>query len=262
MENNNKIEEYRINGKNYRIDVFETASNENDYYLLGYLLGDGGLNKATHKRKARLFVTSTEKYIIEFFRDRYQPDSKINSKIPVNRTRNIVSKIESHRFTFSSKFEKTFKKYGLLSLKETRTFHNVKKEYFESFLLGLFDADGFFSWGRRKDRDRLWCTFGIVHPSFKMLTKLQKVLLERYGIPTSINIKSDERCYVLRTSSRFVCEELLEILYSKKPLVYNINKKQNCDNFLREQKLDVYDVDRSKRQSGRILSDNTNKIHF
>ena len=262
MENESKFEEYKINGKIYNINVFETANSKNDYYLLGYLLGDGGLNKATHKRKARLFITSTEKYIIEFFRNSYQPDSIINSRIPVNNTRNIVSKIESHRFTFSSKFEKTFKKYGILDIKENRTFHNIKKEMFPSFLLGLFDADGHFSWGKRKDRNRLWCAFGITHSSFNMLIKLQKILLEQYEIPTSINQKSDERCYVLKTGSLIMNEKLLKILYSAKPTVFNKTKYNNCNKFLDKLKSYDYDKHKSKRQSGRILSENANKKRF
>lgn len=262
MENDIKFEEYKINGKFYRINNFETAKDENDYYLLGYLLGDGGLNKATYKRKARLFISSINKEIIEFFRNRYQPDSNISSKIPVNKTRNMVSNTESHKFTFSSKFSKVFNKYGILTTKENRTFHNIKMKYFESFLLGLFDADGFFTWGKRKDRDRLWCTFGITHSSFDMLIKLQRILLENYGIPTSINQKGTERCYVLRTGSLVMCEKLLPILYSKKPIVYNYKKERNCNDFIEAIKHTNYDRHKSENQTGRILSTKTNKRHF
>lgn len=253
MENNIKFEEYIINGKKYKMNIFETAKTKEDNYLLGYLLGDGGLNRETHKRKARMYVSSIDKYIMEFFRDLYMPDAPITSRIPVNNTRDIVSGIESHRLQFSSKFTNTFNKYGLVSVKEHRTFHNIKKEFMTSFILGLFDADGCFTWGRRKDRNRLWCSFLITHPSLNMLSKLQSFILEEYGVPTAITPKGEENCYILRTSSLGMCEVLMNKLYSDKPNIYNVRKYDNYKNFLTILNTYSYDKEKSMSMAGRKI---------
>jgi hypothetical protein len=234
MENELKFKEYIINGKTYRMNIFETAKTREDNYLIGYLLGDGGINPETHKRNARLFVSSTEKYIIDFFKNNYCPDVIMDSRIPINKTRNIVSKIESHKINFSSKFSNVFKKYGLLSKKIDRTYHNIKKDNMNCFLLGLFDADGHISWGRRKDRNRLWCNYGITHPSLKMLTKLQRFFSDELGISTYISPKPNENCYVFRTSRREDIVTILEYMYVDTPVIFNKTKYENSMRYIKE----------------------------
>ena len=221
--------EYKINNKIYRLNLF-TSINKNEAYLLGYLLGDGGYCDFTHKRLARMFVSSSEKYIIEGFKTQFCPDTTINSKIPINKTRNIKSILESHILVFSSKFSEIFNKYGILSLKKTRTFHNIPKKLFPSFLLGLFDADGNFSWGVRRDRLRPWCQFKITHQNLNMLKKLQTYLISNYNISTFINIKHNEDCYILQISSIKDANKLMNIIYSKNNLIYN---KRKHESFLR-----------------------------
>jgi hypothetical protein len=229
--------EYKINNKIYKLNVFENISCSTDAYLIGYLLGDGGYHKETHKRKARLFISSTEKYIIEYFQKCYCPDSTILSKIPINKKRNIVSKIESHVLVFSSKFSETFKKYGLLSLKKERTYHNISKNYYSNFLLGLFDADGHFSWGKRKDRDRFWLTVGITHQNLNMLKKIQLFLLSNLNINSFIAPKKGEDCYILRLSNIEHCTIFLKYIYSGENLIYNKRKHNNYIDWLKAKSL-------------------------
>lgn len=226
------MKEYKINNKIYRLNLFNKLD-YNSSYLVGYLLGDGGYHLKTEKRKDRIFVSSTEKYIVEFFQNTYCPDNNILSKIPINKKRNIISKIESHVLIFSSKFSDVFRKYGLMSLKPQRTYHNINKDMFPSFLLGLFDADGNFSWGIRRDRNRLWCQFKITHPNQNMLKKLQKYLSEIYFISTFINIKHDENCFVLQCSSKESVEKIMNIIYQNRPDIYNYKKYKNYLEFLK-----------------------------
>lgn len=220
------MREYKINNKLYRLNLF-TSIQKNEAYLLGYLLGDGGYHSMTHKRLARMFVSSTEKYIVEFFKSTFCPDTTILSKVPVNKKRNIVSNKESHVLVFSSKFSEIFKLHGLLSLKTTRTFHNIPKNQFSIFLLGLFDADGNFSWGFRRDRNRLWAQFKITHPNLNMLKKLQVFLSKELGVSSFINPKAGENCYVLQVSSIAEVNKVLSYMYSNLPDVYNITKYNN-----------------------------------
>ena len=218
--------EYKINNKIYRLNLF-TFIQEKEAYLIGYLLGDGGYSNFTHKRLSRMFVSSTEKYIINGFKNQFCPDTSIVSKIPINKTRNIESKIESHVLMFSSKFSEIFKLYGILSLKTARTFHNIPKKYFSIFLLGLFDSGGNFSWGFRRDRNRLWAQFKITHPSLNMFKKLQTYLASELKVSTFITPKKDENCFVLQISSIPDVNILLNYMYSNLPEIYNLTKYNN-----------------------------------
>lgn len=226
------MKEYKINNKIFRLDLFENIRDETDAYLIGYLLGDGIYNKPTHKRNARLGISSSDKYIIEFFVNKYSPNSTIKSIIPVNKKRNIITNKKSYSFTFSSKFINTFNKYGILSLKKDRTFHNIPKNLFPSFLLGLFDADGNFSWGFRRDRNRLWAQFKITHQNQRMLIKLQRYIESNYSISTFINPKQGEDCSVLQISSLDNVNKLMNLIYSKNNIIYNISKKESFKKYL------------------------------
>lgn len=252
MSGKQHFEEYTIAGKKYRLHLFDKIEKEEESYLLGYLLGDGGYNKPTHKRNARMFVSSINEDIIKFFNEYFQPDNSYDSRIPINNKRpNIKTETLSHRMTFSSKFTPIFDKYGILGVKEDRTYHNIKKDKMNSFLLGLFDADGYITWGHRKDRDRLWANWGITHPSLKMLEKLQRFLLEELQVPTSIAPKGNEKCYILRTGSRLMIMKIMDYIYMNKPIVYNVDKFNNYRAFKLEQCNVEFDIEKAKRQSGR-----------
>ena len=79
---------------------FDKIENEDQSYLIGYLTGYGIFNKSTYKRKARLSVSSIEEYIIEWIKENFSPDTKIDKRIPVNNKRNIrLEKINMRKIT-------------------------------------------------------------------------------------------------------------------------------------------------------------------
>jgi hypothetical protein len=82
------MEEYIINNKKYRLKIFDKLD-YNSAYLIGYLAGDGNFSKKTHKKHAKLTVSSINKERIEWIKATFCPDSKINSIIPINKKRNI-----------------------------------------------------------------------------------------------------------------------------------------------------------------------------
>lgn len=246
------FEEYTIVGKKYRLHLFDKIETREQAYMLGYMIGDGGYNRPTHKRNARMFASTVDKYIIDHFKQHFQPDNAIDSRIPINRSRpEIIGRQIAYRMTFSSKFTPIFKRHGILSLKKNRTFHNIPKNKMSQFILGLVDADGYITWGKRKDRNRLWCNFGVTHPSLKMLEKLQRFLLEELKIPTSISPKGTEKCYILRTGSLPMIARFIEFIYKDTPSVYNKRKYNNSMQFLSEFKSYEYDIEKSKRQIGK-----------
>lgn len=231
------FEEYHINGKTYRLHLFDYIITKEEAYLIGYLMGDGNFQnkeKSKKKRKSRLSVGSIDKDLIYNLRDHFCPDTSINSCIPVNKTRNIKTNTESHKFSFSSKFSDTFEKYGLLDFKENRRVVNIPKKFMRYFILGLFDADGHISWGRRKDRNRLWAHIGFTHASYEVLTSIQNFLMNELNIASAVTERKDEKCYDLRFSNREKVSQFITYIHTDLPLFCSQVKQTKCLSYLKE----------------------------
>lgn len=207
------MKEYIINNKKYRLNLFDKLDKK-DAYLIGYLAGDGNYNKKTHKKLEKIATSSTNKEIIYWIRDNYCPDATISSIIPVNKKRNIVTTNYSYRISLSSKFSPIFNKYGILGLKKDRTLVNVSKDNFKYYLRGLIDADGHFSSGIRKDRNRIWVNFGITHQSHNLLNSIQNYLHNNLNISSSVRPRKDENCLDLKISNRESVKKLINWLYN------------------------------------------------
>ena len=233
----NYFEEYIINGKSYKLHIFDKISTPEEAYLIGYLLGDGGLNSEKNNPKNRLnriYVSSINKEVIEGFQKCFCPDNEISSKIPINKKRNIKTNKLSYTLHFSSKFSKSFNNFGILNIKKDRNFANIPQKFMPDFLLGLFDSDGFISWGRRKDRNRLWADIGIVHQSIKSLEKIQNFLSNKLNISSALKQKGTENCYLLRFSNREKVFEFVNYIYSSNSSIYNKEKKERAMQFIKE----------------------------
>lgn len=221
------MKEYTINRKIYKLNIFDKLD-ENSAYLIGYLAGDGNFNKSTWKRKARISVGSINENTIKWMIAHFCPDTSYKSIIPVNKRLGIVTKNRSYRFTFSSKFSEVFNKYGILSLKVDRKLVNISKNLMQCYLKGLIDADGYFSGGRRKDRNRIWVKFNITHQSLSLLKSIQRFLEIELDITSGIYPRKKENCLDLTISSTKNIKKLINWLKleTKCPFVkYNSMEK-------------------------------------
>lgn len=220
------MEEYIVNNKKVIINPFNEIRSAEDAYLIGYLMADGNYCAATNKRKHRMSVSSTDQYIIENFKNNYQPLTELRVKTPnSNFNAGIFGRKEFKHLTFSSLLSNTFDKFGVMHLKSQREIKNIPQQHFESFLLGLFDADGSISYGNRKDRNRLWANFRITHPSENILNAV-KEYLNSIEIYASLKPKGSENCLVLTVSKVESVKQLFSYLYSKEPEVFNFTKKE------------------------------------
>lgn len=218
--------EYTVNSKSMIVGLIEKVESKEAYFL-GYILGDGGYHHpVANQRLARMAVSSTEPYIIDTFCEQFQPLSSPKLREPnSNLTKGIIGRKKYKSLVFSTKLTPMFEKYGLLSKKDTRTFHNIPKSEMNSFLLGLFDADGTLGFGQRKDRNRLWTSFKITHPNLNMLKKLQTFLTLNLDIASGIHPKGTEACFVLHVSKIDSVIKLMDYIYSSK-VDYSIRYKR------------------------------------
>lgn len=230
------MEEYIVNNKHIAVNVFDKVRNELDAYFLGYLFCDGAYHRPTHKRNHRMSVSSTNIEIIDAFVEHYQPTSSPMERSPnSNESLGIHGKLNYKNFVLSSKFSPYLEKFGVMTLKKDRIYQNIPKKFFSSFLLGCFDADGSISWGKRKDRNRLWADFKITHNGLPFLKKLQTQIYNDFKISSFVAKKSEkEDCYVLRFSERTDVAKMFDILYENTPSIFNARKQNHYEQYVKE----------------------------
>lgn len=221
------LKEYTINGESYSLNLFDKITCSEEAYLIGYLCGDGGYNAPSYKRIARLYVCSADETVITKFQKYFCPNNSINSKIPINKTRNIIATKPIYSLNFNSKFSEVFNKYGILAKKVDRKCINIPKKFMNAYLLGLFDADGCITWGFRKDRNRLWASFQVTHCSLDVLSKIQKYLVSEWKINSIVTKRKTENCYDLKISEREVITELYCRLYEDTTCLFGLSRKKD-----------------------------------
>jgi len=203
------VDEYFFN----KIDTKEKA------YILGYTLADGYIANnvlmygcALEDKEILLFI---QKQIGGAVRE-YNVINKKLKRFP-NAKMNIANK----------QILLDINKFGN---KENKTFPRIQKDLERYMLLGFFDGDGCITWGRRKDRNRIWqkvCFTG----SFKLLSAIQKLLI-KLEISSTLHPKGKENCYVLELSSKKDVYKIMEYLYGNRDLIV-LHRKYNKYNALR-----------------------------
>ena len=228
------MEEYIVNNKRIKVNVFDKIRDSFDAYFLGYLFCDGAYHRPTHKRKHRISVSSTDIETIDLFIEHYQPTTDPKEREPnSNLDAGIIGKKNYKNFVLSSKFSESLENFGVMKLKKDRIYQNVPKKFFKQFLLGCFDADGSISWGVRKDRNRLWADFKITHSSLQFLLKLQKQIYDDFNMSSFVAKKSEnEDCFVLRISERSEVARMFDILYEETSQVFNARKRAHYKEYV------------------------------
>lgn len=109
--------------------------------------------------------------------------------------------------------------------KDQRHFPRLRQDLELYLMLGVFDADGCITWGRRKDRNRLWHKITI-KSSFNILYGVQQFLYNKLNIPTKIYPVKNENCFVLEFSDRDRVMYFLNWLYQNPQAVILYKKYQ------------------------------------
>ena len=98
------------------------------------------------------------------------------------------------------------------NLKINRHLPIVRKDLNRYLLLGAFDADGCLTWGRRKDKNRIWHKISFT-TSFNIAICLQQILIKELNISTIVRPKSKESCYVIEFANRKDILKFLDYIY-------------------------------------------------
>ena len=212
----------------------KTQSEKFALYLYGLLLGDGIFSNGKGHRTDRVGYSSADLDIVNWINDNIIDYDITNPKMNNNQNRNIIVKLNSYSKTFPVEWSEYFKYYGLLALKKDKTIINVKKQEYRYILLGLFDADGCISWGKRKDRERISGSVSFKHPSIKLLEQVQKFLAEQLLIISTVKPVKDEQCFVLAFSKPDDMLRFCEFIYSDEEVVILKRKYKSYVEFKKE----------------------------
>ena len=194
------MEEYiASNGKKClilnKIDSKELA------YVIGFIAADASIDSIN---RVDLSVSIKDKVVLDFI------SQVIGSNIYMYNTYIKEKKIFPHYRT-SRKIKDILKFVGS-NKKDSRNLPIVKNELVKYLVLGFFDGGGCITWGRRKDRNRIWQNISFTS-SFSLLEPIQKILLN-IGISSSIRPKGTEKCFVLKISSKKDVLKFCNWLYS------------------------------------------------
>lgn len=218
------IKKYNLSDKykykknlNYKFDRIDTPEKA---YTLGFILADSSISK---DNTIEIALSIKDKNVVEFIA-------------------NVVCGNVMYDYTFNKK-TKRFPRARLSKrikdiltfvggrLKTDRHYPRISADLERYLMLGFFDSDGCLTWGRRKDRNRIWQKISFTS-QLKLLEGIQKYLIKSLNISTVIRPKNGENCYVLEFSERSNVMKFLEHIYSDKNFII-LKRKYSKYNALR-----------------------------
>ena len=175
----------------YIEDFFDKIDSKEKAYMLGFLLGDGAIDKKGHLECS---ISINDKEIL------YKFSEWTGCKVVENHHTNVKSRCFPHASIHigNKNIMKQLKMLFGGRLKPERHIPIISKKYEPYLVQGFFDADGCVTFGHRKDRGYLWKKI-IFTSQLKMLTGIQSIL-DKQGISSKIYPKSGEKCFVLELS--------------------------------------------------------------
>lgn len=182
----------------YRFNKIDSAIKA---YIIGFICCDGAIN-LTHS--VEITVQKADKEVADFIAD------ELNANVNIS---NIFDK-KTKRFPRARIVKKIpdILKFIGGRLKVDRHLPIVKKEFNRYLLLGAFDADGCITWGRRKDRNRIWQKISFT-TSFGIAICIQNILLKDLNISTAIKPKTGCNCYIIDFANRNDVLKFLDFIY-------------------------------------------------
>ena len=117
-------------------------------------------------------------------------------------------------------------------LKKERHYPRVRKDLERYLLLGFFDADGCITWGKRKDRNKIWQKVSFTS-QLHLLEGIQKMLYNNIGISSTIRPKSNEDCYIIEFSNKEDVLKFINYIYPKDDDFIILQRKYLKANVLR-----------------------------
>jgi hypothetical protein len=218
------------------INYFHNIDSEKKAYWLGFIVADGNISKTTNR--ISITLNSDDDYILEDLKNELKCENKIRRYLVFDKRTNKYNK--SSVFQFSSKqLKEDLKLNGIDENKSSNFDFDLisKTKYFQHFLRGLFDGDGFISGNKSR----------IMLISTKQFLSFinNKMFSSKYMLQNITN-----NVYRLYVQNHWTCVDFLNYLYDNSSIFlkrkyerYLNLLKNNPVNVCRNRKLEVIDVD-------------------
>ena len=150
----------------------------------------------------------------------------------------FIAKIVNGNVIYSNKFDKKTRVFPKARMtkrivditkftggmtKVDRHYPRVREDLERYLIQGLFDSDGCITWGRRKDKNRIWQKVSFTS-QLKILEGVQQYLLKKLNISTIVRPKSNEKCYVLEFANCSDVIKFCEHIYPNEDFII-LNRK-------------------------------------
>lgn len=194
--------------ENYRFDKIDSKEKA---YALGFILADAAITETN----TEVAVAIKDKCVVEF-----------------------IAKIVNGNVIYSNKFDKKTRVFPKARMtkrivditkftggmtKVDRHYPRVREDLERYLIQGLFDSDGCITWGRRKDKNRIWQKVSFTS-QLKILEGVQQYLLKKLNISTIVRPKSNEKCYVLEFANCSDVIKFCEHIYPNEDFII-LNRK-------------------------------------
>ena len=176
---------YKKNEK-YKFEKIDTPEKA---YALGFILADAAITE----HNVEVSVALGDRCVVDYIAD------IINGNVIVS---NFFDK-KTRRFPRARIIKKIvdITKFTGGYAKKERHYPRVREDLERYLILGVFDSDGCITWGRRKDKNRIWQKISFTS-QLKILEGVQQYLINKLNISTVIRPKSKEDCYILEFANR------------------------------------------------------------
>lgn len=186
---------------------FEKIDTKEKAYALGFILADGYINELND---VEISVALEDKEVADFFADNFC--GTVNTVTKIDRKKRLFPKARWHRRIHD------ILKFTGGRIKCERHYPRVRDDLERYLLQGVFDADGCITWGRRKDKNRIWQKVSFT-TQLKIAEGIQQYLLKKLNISTRIYPKSKSDCYVIDFSNKKDVLKLYHHLYDDNDMI-------------------------------------------
>lgn len=198
---------------------FKKIDSKEKAYILGFLLCDNEIRN----KQVEISVQMQDKEVIEFIapilKSEVRYDYTFDKKAKSFPRARLIKKINDVNTFIGGDYKKD------------RHFPIVNKDLERYLMQGVFDADGCITWGRRKDKNRLWQKISIAS-SLKIVIGMQQFLIKKLNISTIIRPKTNSDCFIIEFSAKNDVITFLKYLYDDNDFII-LKRKYSKANALR-----------------------------
>lgn len=195
-----------FNKYEYNVNYFSEIDTAEKAYWLGFIAADGCL---LEKGRLKIGLQGSDSSHLEKFNRALESNKKVKMTVSKKDGKSYPSAL----LVFDSvKMASDLKKANIFPLKTyDMKFPNIKNELMPHYLRGLFDGDGSFYIGNRKDRNRKYFSVELIGYNSPFMLEVQD-FLKNQGIDINWYLKRESTAK-LSVSNKKDCLNLIEYLY-------------------------------------------------